>query len=158
MMPGMQKPHCMPAAATNASAICCRSAADRPSSVRTSLPAALAAGVAQVVTARPPTIARQHPHCPWGAQPSFTEWTPQRSRRVSSSDSSGRGSTVTGAPLSVKLMVTGPPGEASVRLGATGRGAGGGVAAVRRSTAAAKLHDAVGSALAIRFATMVRWV
>jgi hypothetical protein len=72
-----------------------------------SLPAALATGIAQVVTARPPTSARQQPHCPCGAQPSFTERTPQRSRKVSSSVSSLRGSTSVGWPLSVKRMDTG---------------------------------------------------
>ncbi len=73
MMPGMQKPHCMPAAATKASVICARSASLRPSRVRISWPAALLAGMAQVVTARPPTMARQHPHWPWGEQPSLVD-------------------------------------------------------------------------------------
>jgi hypothetical protein len=62
--------------------------------------------MAQVVTARRPTMARQHPHWPWGEQPSLVDRTPQRSRNVSSSDSSSRGSTLTGCPFSLKSIVT----------------------------------------------------
>ncbi len=100
-MPGMQKPHCTPAATANARENRCRSAPDRPSSVKTECPAADTAVIAQVTFACPSTSARQQPHCPCGEQPSLSDRMPHRSRSVSSSDSSARGSTRTGFPFSV---------------------------------------------------------
>jgi tRNA-specific 2-thiouridylase len=59
---------------------------------------------AQVTIGRPSIRARQQPHWPWGWQPSLVEVTPQRSRRVSSRDSPGTGSTSTGLPFSVRRI------------------------------------------------------
>ena len=58
-------------------------------------------GVTHATRAAPSTSTVQHPHWPWGAQPSFTDTTPSRSRRTESSDSPGAASTVTSAPLHV---------------------------------------------------------
>ena len=100
-MPGMQKPHWTPAAAAKALENRCRSDADSPSSVSTERPAAEAAVITHVTLACPSMSARQQPHCPCGEHPSLSDRIPQRSRSVSSSDSSARGSTRTVFPFSV---------------------------------------------------------
>ncbi len=48
----------------------------------------------------------QHPHWPCGAQPSFTERTPSRSRSTVSSVSPGSTGTVTGRPSQVNSSVS----------------------------------------------------
>ena len=102
--PGVQKPHCTPAAAANARPNSARSASGTPSQVRMVAPSAFCAGTAQVVLGLPSTSARQQPHCAWGAQPSLVETTPQRSRSVSSSVSPGAISTRCPTPLSEKAI------------------------------------------------------
>ena len=120
----VQNPHWTPAAATKERASMSFSPCGSPSSVVTSLPATFSAGIAQVTTARPPTSARQAPHCPCGLQPSLVETIPQRSRRTSSSDSPSLAWTWTSLPLSVNcrevmgagiLSAVGP--AASARVG-----------------------------------------
>jgi hypothetical protein len=46
----------------------------------------------------------QQPHCPWGAQPSFTDRRASRSRSTDSNDSSAAAVTTTARPLQVKLV------------------------------------------------------
>ncbi len=83
MMPGVQKPHWLAPVAQNAAAH--RSAASRPSTVVMRRPATRRAGVTHATRGWPSTSTVQHPHWPWGLQPSFTERTPRRSRRTVSS-------------------------------------------------------------------------
>ena len=103
--PGIQKPHWTPAAETKACAVSCRSSVGRPSSVSTLLPSHFSVGVAHVTFACPSMIARQHPHWPCGWHPSFTDFTPQRSRRASRSDSPGTTSRSCARPFTVRWMV-----------------------------------------------------
>ena len=93
MIPGVQNPHCEPPVATNASASVSRRVASRPSTVVTVRPATRVAGVTQATLGSPSTSTVQHPHCPCGAHPSFTDVNPRRSRSTSSSDSPGSTST-----------------------------------------------------------------
>ena len=95
----MQKPHWEPPVATNAAARPSRTAASRPSRVVTERPATRTAGVTHATRASPSTSTVQHPHWPWGAQPSFTDTMPSRSRSTVSSDSPASASTTTGSPL-----------------------------------------------------------
>ena len=53
---------------------------DRPATRRT--------GVTQATRGAPSTSTVQHPHWPWGLQPSLTDRTPSSSRRTSSSEPS----------------------------------------------------------------------
>ena len=70
-------------------------------------------GRAQETTAWPSTMTVHAPHEPSGAQPSFIERRPQRSRRTWSSDSPGSTSTATVRPFNVKSI--GPPRDRSPR-------------------------------------------
>jgi hypothetical protein len=60
--------------------------------------------VTQATRGSPSTSTVQQPHWPWGAQPSFTERMPSRSRSTDSSDSSADASTATTRPLHVKRV------------------------------------------------------
>ncbi len=71
-----------------------RRAAGSPSIVSTTRPAARSAGRAQETTAWPSTMTVHAPQDPSGAQPSFIERRPHRSRRTWSSDSPGSTSSV----------------------------------------------------------------
>ncbi len=102
MIPGVQKPHCEPPAATKAAAKRARAAGSSPSTVTTDRSATRAIGVTHATRGSPSTSTVQQPHCPWGAQPSFTERTPRRSRRTVSSDSPADAVTTTARPLHVK--------------------------------------------------------
>ena len=86
MMPGVQNPHWLPPVATKAAAQRSRTSASSPSTVSTDRPATRRAGVTQATRGAPSTSTVQHPHWPWGLQPSFTEWRPRSSRSTSSSD------------------------------------------------------------------------
>ncbi len=97
MMPGVQKPHCDPPVAANAAAN--SDAPSSPSIVVTDRPATRWAGVTHATRGAPSTSTVQHPHWPWGAQPSFAPTSPSRSRSTESSDSPGSTSTSTSAPL-----------------------------------------------------------
>src|SRR5262249_23291392 len=101
---GVQKPHCEPPVARNASAKRSRTAGSRPSIVTTDRPTTRAAGVTHATRGSPSTSTVQQPHCPWGAQPSFTERMPRRPRSTDSSVSSAAVSTATTRPLHVKLV------------------------------------------------------
>ena len=72
-IPGVQKPHCDPPVATNASARRARTDGSRPSRVVTERPSTRATGVTHATRALPSTSTVQQPHCPCGAHPSFTE-------------------------------------------------------------------------------------
>ena len=89
-IPGMQKPHCRPPQAANASAKRRRSSASMPSRVTTDEPATLASGRLQLTTALPSTSTVQHPHCPDGEHPSFGDVT-SSSSRARRADGGGRG-------------------------------------------------------------------
>src|SRR3989304_6862009 len=89
----------MPAAETKAREYRSRSSWSMPSSVRTSLPAAFPAGIAQVTLGLPSTTARQHPHCPCGSQPFLVEVMPHWLRSAWRRDSPGRGSIVLSLPF-----------------------------------------------------------
>ena len=104
MIPGVQKPHCDPPVARKASAKPSRTAGSRPSIVITDRPATRATGVTHATRGSPSTSTVQQPHCPCGAQPSFTDKRPSRSRRTDSSDSSADASTATTRLLHVKLV------------------------------------------------------
>lgn len=81
-MPGTQKPHCT--APHLASARCTSEgwpSVARPSTVRTSLPAAVTPGTRQDATSRPSTCTLQAPHSPC-EQPSLAPARPSRSRRT----------------------------------------------------------------------------
>jgi len=104
MMPGVQKPHCDPPVLTNAAAARSRTSASRPSTVVTDRPATRDSGVTQATRGSPSTSTVQHPHWPCGAQPSFTESRPSRSRRTSSNDSSPGAVTSTSLPLQMKRV------------------------------------------------------
>ena len=65
----------------------------------TDRPATRATGVTHATRASPSTSTVQQPHWPWGAQPSFTDTMPSRSRSTESSDSPAPASTATCAPL-----------------------------------------------------------
>ncbi|KJY35580.1 hypothetical protein VR44_09885 [Streptomyces katrae] len=79
-MPGTQNPHCTPPDLHNA---CCTSESSppraSPSTVRTSEPAAVAAGTRQEATSRPSTCTAHAPHSPC-EQPSLAPARPSRSR------------------------------------------------------------------------------
>ena len=94
-IPGVQKPHCDPPWSTNPATSASRRVASRPSTVVTARPATRATGVTQATRASPSTSTVQQPHCPCGAQPSFAETTPSRSRSTERSDSPGNASTTT---------------------------------------------------------------
>ena len=104
-MPGVQKPHCNPPQAMKLSANVSRSSSEKPSSVRTLLPAAFSAGIAQETTARSSTITVQHPHCPVGLHPSLGEMSPQLSRSTSSSETPSSISTARLLPFKVNSIV-----------------------------------------------------
>ncbi len=91
----MQKPHCEPPHATKASASASLSSAGSPSTVVTERPAIRSTGVTQATRAAPSTSTVQHPHWPWGAQPSLTLVMPSRSRSTESNVSPGSASTST---------------------------------------------------------------
>ncbi len=103
-IPGVQNPHCDPPVATNAAAIASRASGSSPSIVVTDRSATRAAAVTHATLASPSTSTVQQPHWPCGAQPSFTETRPSRSRRTDSSDSPG--STATSTPLPLQVNVT----------------------------------------------------
>jgi len=102
MIPGVQKPHWL--APVEAKAAAHRSASGSPSTVVTDRPATRAAGVTQATRGAPSTSTVQQPHCPCGLHPSFTDRTPRRSRRASSSDDPSSG-TISGRPLSLKATL-----------------------------------------------------
>ena len=104
MIPGVQKPHCDPPVAQNAAASPSRTAGSSPSIVTTDRPATRPTGVTHATRGSPSTSTVQQPHCPWGAQPSFSERRPSRSRSTDNSDSSADASTATMRPLHVKLV------------------------------------------------------
>ena len=103
-MPGMQKPHCSPPQAANASANRCRSPASNPSSVTTERPSTLASDVWHATTARPSTSTVQQPHWPDGEQPSLGEVMSSSSRSAASRCGWSE-RTATGVPLTVKPTV-----------------------------------------------------
>ncbi len=78
-----------------------------PRSSRSRVRPHASAGCAQDTTAWPSTITVHAPHEPSGAQPSFIERRPHRSRRTWSSDSPGSMSSSTVRPFNVKSI--GPP-------------------------------------------------
>ena len=107
-MPGMQKPHCTPAASgerAGEQVAVGRRAAPRASGCRVPRPTRRASR--RSPSAWPSMSARQQPHCPCGEQPSFSDRIPQRSRSVSSSDSSGAARPSPLLPFSVKLNAIG---------------------------------------------------
>jgi hypothetical protein len=76
MMPGVQNPHWLPPVETRDSAQLRRSAPGSPSSVVTERPDSLLTGVTHDTLGAPSTHTVQHPHWPWGLQPSLTVRTP----------------------------------------------------------------------------------
>ena len=98
MIPGVQNPHCDPPTSTNAPARRSHTSASSPARVVTERSATRSIGVTQATRASPSTSTVQQPHWPWGAQPSFTEMIPSRSRSTERSDSPGVCAVVTGLP------------------------------------------------------------
>ena len=82
-IPGVQKPHWLAPVAEKASTQLCRQAGSRPSSVVTERPATRLIGVTQATLGAPSIHTVQHPHWPWGLQPSFAVRRPSRSRSTS---------------------------------------------------------------------------
>jgi hypothetical protein len=103
MIPGVQNPHCEPPVATNARANSSRRAGSSPSIVVTDRPSTRVAAVTHATLASPSTSTVQQPHWPCGAQPSFTDITPRRSRNTESSDSPGATETSVRSPLQVNV-------------------------------------------------------
>src|SRR5207244_7917202 len=83
--------------------------ASSPSTVVTVRPSMRATGVTHATRGSPSTSTVQQPHWPCGAQPSFADMTPSRSRNTFKSDSprSRSASTTTGVPLSTNLISVG---------------------------------------------------
>ena len=73
MMPGVQNPHWLPPVAQKASDQRWTSPSDNPSSVVTDRPDTRRSGVTHDTRGWPSTSTVQHPHCPWGLQPSLTD-------------------------------------------------------------------------------------
>ena len=99
-MPGVQKPHWEAPWATKAALQRVRSSPGSPSTVVTCRPATRRIGVTQEIRGVPSTHTVQHPHWPWGLQPSLTDRQPSSSRTASSSMVPS--ATETGSPLRTK--------------------------------------------------------
>ena len=82
-MPGVQKPHWLAPASTNALVHRVLSSGVSPSTVVTERPATRRTAVTQATRGAPSTQTVQQPHCPWGLQPSLTEWQRSCSRSAS---------------------------------------------------------------------------
>ena len=106
MIPGVQKPHWLAPVSLKASAQRSRTAGSSPSRVVTSRPATRRTGVTQATRAAPSTQTVQHPHCPWGLQPSLGVRRPSRSRRASRSEIPVVGD-LTVSPSTMKVTAVG---------------------------------------------------
>ena len=83
-MPGVQKPHWLAPASTNALAQRVLSSGSSPSTVVTDRPATRRTAVTQATRGAPSTQTVQQPHWPWGLHPSLTERQRSCSRSASS--------------------------------------------------------------------------
>ena len=102
-MPGVQKPHWLAPLAAKASTQRALSDGGRPSTVVTERPATRRNAVTQATRAAPSIQTVQHPHCPWGLQPSLTEWQRNCSRSASRREVPCSSTTATAAPLREKV-------------------------------------------------------
>ena len=84
MIPGVQNPHWLAPVAAKASAHIVATSGSSPSTVVTRRPATRRRGVTQATRGAPSTSTVQHPHWPWGEQPSLADRAPRWSRRASS--------------------------------------------------------------------------
>ncbi len=82
-IPGVQKPHWLAPASRKASTQRAWRAGFSPSMVVTERPAIRRTGVTQATRAAPSTQTVQHPHWPWGLQPSLTDRQRNCSRSAS---------------------------------------------------------------------------
>ena len=110
-IPGVQKPHWLAPVSTNASVQRRRRSSGSPSTVVTARPATRRVAVTHETRGEPSTQTVQHPHWPWGLQPSLTDTQPRCSRSASRSEEPSSG-TQTADPFSAKP--TSPVAEGSL--------------------------------------------
>ncbi len=106
MIPGVQNPHCDAPAATKAVDNDSRKSFGKPSRVVIVRSTTRVTGVTHASRGSPSTNTVQHPHCPWGEQPSLAETTSNRSRKTESKVSPSLTDRSTALPSQVKVART----------------------------------------------------